>query len=308
MIFARLRRGLQKTREKLAGGLGRLFGRERELDEAFLMELEEVLYSADLGTTGLRILEQLRKEFRERELKTTDEVRDRLRGLLRDRIGDVEPTLKRAASGPTVVMFIGVNGSGKTTSIAKFARMLKTQGHKVVLGACDTYRAAATEQLSIWAERVDVPIAKIGEGADPAAVAFEAVQLATREEADFVLIDTAGRLHTRGDLMEQLGKILRVIRKKIPDAPHETFLVLDAITGQNAIRQAEEFTKHAELSGVVLAKLDGTARGGAIVSIRDTLGIPVRWVGVGEGMDDLEPFDPEQFLRAVLQEDEENEA
>ena len=191
MIFARLKRGLQHTREKLAG-LGRLFGLRRELDDAFLMELEEVLYSADLGKTGLAALGTLREEYRAHKLKTTDGVRDRLRELLRASIGEVDSSVKRAGSGPTVVIFVGVNGSGKTTSVARFARMLQTQGHSVVLGACDTYRAAATEQLDIWAKRIGVPIAKQGEGADPAAAAFDAATLGKDEDADFVLLDTAG--------------------------------------------------------------------------------------------------------------------
>ena len=301
MIFDRLRRGLKKTREKLAG-LGRLFGLRRELDDQFLAELEEVLFGADLGKTGLTVIQTLRQEYKERKLKTTDDVRDRLSVLLRERLGKIDGELRRAESGPTVVLFVGVNGSGKTTSIAKFAQRLHGKGHSVVLGACDTFRAAASDQLEIWAQRVGVPCVRKGEGADPAAVAFDAAVHAQAEGADFLLLDTAGRLHTRSDLMEQLGKIQRVVQKRIPDAPHETLLVLDATTGQNAIRQAEEFTRTVPLTGVVLAKLDGTARGGAVISIRDQLGIPVRFVGLGEKATDLEVFDPEEFLQALLQE------
>ena len=302
-IFQKLRRGLQKTRDKLAGGLGRLFGMKRELDDQFLSELEEVLYGSDLGTTGLDVLKTLREEYKERQLKTTDEVRTRLRELLAQALGEAPAGLCRAESGPTVVLFVGVNGSGKTTSIAKLAHHLKSEGANVILGACDTFRAAAVEQLTVWADRLGVDIVKQPEGSDPAAVAFDAVAAALNRGADYVLLDTAGRLHTREDLMAQLGKIHRVIQKQIPDGPHETFLVLDATTGQNAIRQAEQFTQFAPLSGVVLAKLDGTARGGAVIAIRDKLNLPVRFVGLGETADDLEPFDPEQFLDAVLQED-----
>ncbi len=305
MIFRKLREGLRKTREKLTSGLSKLFGVNRDLDDAFLMELEEVLYGADLGGTGLRILNELREEFKARELKTTDDVRQRLRSKLSDCLGEEFPDLTKRTDGPMVVMFVGVNGTGKTTSIAKFTQHLKDQGHQVVLGACDTYRAAAVEQLSIWAERLSVEIAKKEEGSDPASVAFDAADLALEKNADFLLVDTAGRLHTREDLMAELGKIRRVLDKRIPGAPHESFLVLDATTGQNAIRQAEQFKEYVPLSGVMLAKLDGTARGGAVISIRDQLDLPVRYVGLGEQAGDLERFDPQRFLNAILQEDAE---
>jgi fused signal recognition particle receptor len=302
MIFARLRDTLKKTREKLAGGLSRLFGVQRELDDAFLAELQAVLFAGDLGTTGLDVLNALRADYRERRLKTTDDVRARLRALLRQKLGEPRPELAFAQSGPTVVLVVGVNGSGKTTSVAKLARRLAREGRKVLLAACDTFRAAAVEQLSLWAQRVSVPLVKREAGADPAAVAFDAAAAALANGSDVLIVDTAGRLHTREDLMAELGKIRRVLDRRIPGAPHETLLVLDATTGQNAIRQAEVFTQVVPLTGVVLAKLDGTARGGAVVSIRDRLGIPVRFVGVGEMADDLEAFDPERFLDALLEE------
>ncbi len=302
MIFARLREGLRKTREKLAGGLSKLFGLKRELSDAFLTELEAVLFAGDLGTTALDVLTVLRTEYRERQLKTTDEVRDRLRALLRQKLGDAKPGLATAASGPTVVLIVGVNGSGKTTSVAKLAKHLKRDGKKVMVAASDTFRAAAVEQLATWAERVGVPIVRKEQGADPAAVAFDAAVAAISQGIDVLIVDTAGRLHTREDLMAELGKVRRVLEKKIAGAPHETLLVLDATTGQNAIRQAEVFTQVVPLTGVLLAKLDGTAKGGAILSIRERLGIPVRFVGVGEKADDLEPFDPERFLDALLEE------
>jgi fused signal recognition particle receptor len=302
MIFARLRDSLKKTREKLAGGLSRLFGLKRELDDAFLAELEAVLFAGDLGTTALDVLNVLRAEYRERNLKTTADVHARLRELLRQKLGDPMPELRLAAAGPTVVLIVGVNGSGKTTSVAKLAQRFVREQKKVIVAACDTFRAAAVEQLALWAQRVGVPIVSKEPGADPAAVAFDGAAAAIAQGADVLIVDTAGRLHTRDDLMAELGKVRRVLEKKIPGAPHETLLVLDATTGQNAIRQAEVFTQVVPLTGVILAKLDGTARGGAVVSIRDRLGIPVRFAGVGEQADDLESFDPERFLDALLSE------
>ena len=301
MIFGRLRETLRNTRAKLADGLGRLFGVARELDDAFLAELEAVLYSGDLGPTGHAALETLRGEYRERKLKTTADVRARLRELLKAKLGEPPSGLKRPASGPAVILVVGVNGSGKTTSVAKLARLLKSEGRSVIVAACDTFRAAAVEQLATWAQRIGVPVVRKEAGADPAAVAFDAAAQAAAGAVDFLIVDTAGRLHTRDDLMAELGKVRRVLDKKIPGAPHETLLVLDGTTGQNAIRQAEVFTQVVPLTGVLLAKLDGTARGGAVVSIRERLGIPVRFVGTGEKQDDLEPFDVERFLDALLE-------
>ncbi len=298
---SRLFQTLKNTRQKLAQGLGRLFGMKRDLDEAFLAELEEVLFGADLGMTGREVLSELRAEYGRRELKTTSEVFDRLRTKLRTRLGDPPARMVKAEQGPTVILIVGVNGSGKTTSCAKLASMLKRQDFKVMLAACDTYRAAATEQLSIWADRIGVPIVKQKEGVDPAAVAYDAAAAALATGVDYLVVDTAGRLHTREDLMAQLGKLKRILEKKIPGAPHESLLVLDATTGQNAIRQAEQFTRATPLQGVILAKLDGTARGGAVISIKERLGIPVRLVGTGEKPEDLEWFDPDRFLDALLQ-------
>jgi fused signal recognition particle receptor len=214
---------------------------------------------------------------------------------------NVVRTLSRAASGPTVLLVAGVNGSGKTTSIAKLAKRLKDRGHKIVLSASDTFRAAAVEQLEIWARRIGVDIVKQQTGADPAAVAFDATERAIARNADFLIVDTAGRLHTNKGLMEELKKIVRVIQRKIPDAPHETLLVLDATTGQNAIRQAKEFSATVPVTGLLLAKLDGTAKGGAVFGIRAELPCPVKFIGVGEGIDDLLDFEPEAFVDAVLQ-------
>ena len=302
MIFARLRESLRRTREKLAGGFSKLFGLKRELDDAFLAELEALLFAGDLGPAALDVIAKLRAEYRERLLKSTGDVRTRLRALLREKLGAPDSELARAASGPTVVLVVGVNGSGKTTSVAKLARRCQLAGRKVMVAACDTFRAAAVEQLATWAQRVGVAIVRKEQGADPAAVAFDGAAAAVAQGIDVLIVDTAGRLHTRDDLMQELGKVRRVLDKKIPGAPHETLLVLDATTGQNAIRQAEVFTQVVPLTGVILAKLDGTAKGGAVISIRERLGIPVRFAGIGEKADDFEPFDPERFLDALLEE------
>jgi fused signal recognition particle receptor len=211
-----------------------------------------------------------------------------------------EGSLARAATPPTVILVVGVNGAGKTTSIAKLANHIKRQGHSVLLGAGDTFRAAAVEQLTLWASRLDIPIVKQGTGADPAAVAFDAVSAAIARKVDYLILDTAGRLHTQKNLMTELEKIVRVVKKNLPDAPHETLLVLDATTGQNAIRQASEFARSAPITGLILAKMDGTAKGGAVFGIRDVLPVPVKFLGVGEGLDDLEPFRVEAYVDAIL--------
>jgi len=300
MVFGRLLKGLKKTRDKLGSGLARLFGGGRRLDEEFLEELEELLYTADLGTTGSEIIEEIQDAWKKRELTETEQVRQFLRSALLDRVAGAAGDLVRAPSGPTVVLVAGVNGSGKTTSIAKLAGWLKAQGHSVLLCASDTFRAAAVEQLTLWAERLDVGIVKQATGSDPAAVAFDATEAAVARKVDYLIVDTAGRLHTQKNLMRELEKIVRVIRKTIPDAPHETLLVLDSTTGQNAIRQAQEFSAVAPVSGLILAKLDGTAKGGAVFGIRSYLDIPIKFVGLGEQIDDIEVFDPEGFVDGVL--------
>ena len=223
-----------------------------------------------------------------------------LRSKLLARLHDCAGTLARASSGPTVILVVGVNGSGKTTSIAKLTHLLAARGHKVLLGAGDTFRAAAVEQLTLWAQRIGVPIIKQGTGADPAAVAFDAVSAAVARQVDYLVLDTAGRLHTQKNLMAELGKIVRVIKKQIPDAPHEVLLVLDATTGQNAIKQAKEFTAVAQVTGLFLAKMDGTAKGGAVFGIREEIPLPVKFLGVGEAVDDIEPFVAESFVDALM--------
>lgn len=304
MVLGKLFAGLKKTRDKLTQGLSRLFGVGRKLDEEFLEELEEVLYTADLGPTGSEIVEHLKEAYRKKEIAETADVPAFLRRELLERLEGSEGTLARAATGPTVILVVGVNGSGKTTSIAKLANRLHRQGNKVLLGAGDTFRAAAVEQLTLWADRIGIQIVKQSTGADPAAVAFDAVAAGVARGVDYVIVDTAGRLHTQKNLMNELAKVARVIEKQVPDAPHEVLQVLDATTGQNAIRQAAEFTATAAVTGLILAKMDGTAKGGAVLGIRRELPLPVKFIGVGEGIDDLEDFDATAFVDAILTFDE----
>jgi fused signal recognition particle receptor len=300
MVFGKLLQALKKTRDVLTAGLARLFT-GRQLDAQFLEELEEVLYNSDLGPVGTRIVDELKTAYKQKKVTAIAEVPAFLRQRLAAMLAGCEAPIARAPQAPTVVMIVGVNGAGKTTSIAKLARFLQLQGHSVLLGAGDTFRAAAVEQLTLWADRLGIPIVKQATGADPAAVAFDAVSAAVARKVDYLLLDTAGRLHTQKNLMTELEKIVRVVKKQLPDAPHETLLVLDATTGQNAIRQASEFTKSAPISGLILAKMDGTAKGGALFGLRDALPVPVKFLGVGEGIDDLEPFRVQQFVDAILQ-------
>ena len=299
MVFKKLFKGLKKTREKLSTSLRSLFGR-RKLDEEFLEELEEILYSADLGPTASSIVERIQEAYRKKEIREVAEVQTFLEDALKARLEGCGGTLNRAANGPTVIMVCGVNGSGKTTSIAKLGNHLKNQGHSVLLAAADTFRAAAVEQLTIWSERLGFEIVSKEEGADPAAVAHDAAERARQTSVDFLIIDTAGRLHTQKNLMQELEKIRRVIAKQIPDAPHEVLLVLDSTTGQNALVQAQKFSESVDVTGLILAKLDGTAKGGAVFGIREKLTIPVKFVGLGEQIDDLDAFDPDEFVNAVL--------
>lgn len=299
MVLGKLLGALKKTRDVLTAGLARLF-HGRKLDAALLDELEQLLYHSDLGPVGTRVVDELKQAWQRRELTETEAVPAFLRQRLLALLQGAAAPLARAPAPPTVVLIVGVNGSGKTTSIAKLARHLQQQGRSVLLGAGDTFRAAAVEQLSLWADRLGIPIVKQATGADPAAVAFDAVSAAIARKVDYLLLDTAGRLHTQKNLMAELEKIVRVVRKQLPDAPHETLLVLDATTGQNAIRQASEFAKAAPVSGLILAKMDGTAKGGALFGIRAVLPVPVKFLGVGEGIDDLEPFRVQDFVDAIV--------
>ena len=271
-----------------------------DLNDEFYDGLEEALILADVGAdTAADTVAQLRKRVKERFIGRMDEVKDALRDILKSKleVGDSALVLE---GKPAVVLVIGVNGVGKTKSIGKLAKQLKDQGKKVLLCAGDTFRAAAADQLEIWAGRAGVPIVKAGEGADPAAVIFDTVKSATARGYDMVIADTAGRLHNKSNLMSELSKISRSVRKAAPEASLETLLVLDAITGQNAISQAKEFCKAADATGIILTKLDGTAKGGCVVAVKQRLGLPVRFIGVGEGIDDLIPFTPEGFVEELI--------
>jgi len=285
--LGRIREGLQKTRQQLASGFKAIFGIRGRIDQEKLDALEEVMISADMGVhTVSTLLEEIQQAWKNREIETTDQLQDYLKARLKDLL--------------TVVLVAGVNGSGKTTSIAKLAYHFKNRGGKVLLAASDTFRAAAVEQLTIWSERIGVDIVRHQRGADPGAVAYDACDAAVARGADVLIVDTAGRLHTERNLMRELEKIRRVLAKKIPDAPHEVLLVLDATTGQNAIAQAREFQQAIDVTGIFLAKLDGTAKGGIVVAIKDQLGIPVKFIGIGEKPTDIQPFNPEAFVEALF--------
>ena len=286
--------------DKLKKITSNLFSGFTEADEAFFEELEETLIMADLGVDAATdAVEKLRTKVRKEHLQSQEAVREGLREILMAEM-EVGDTAMKLDTKPSVCIFIGVNGVGKTTSIAKLADYYTRQGKKVMLAAGDTFRAAASEQLEIWAGRAGVPIVKAGEGADPAAVIFDTVKSATARGYDMVIADTAGRLHNKSNLMSELSKISRSVRKAAPEASLETLLVLDAITGQNAISQAKEFCKAADATGIILTKLDGTAKGGCVVAVKQRLGLPVRFIGVGEGIDDLIPFTPEGFVEELI--------
>ena len=299
-LFGKIKKGLAKTRAAFSGVVG-LFSGAHRVDKAFLEKLEEQLLLADVGVNAAtQIVDRVRKGYIDREVG--EDVKQFVRQQLREQLSDATPGLTFVADGPTVVMIAGVNGSGKTTSIAKLANRLKLDGKKVLVAACDTFRAAAVEQLSVWCERIGVDIVKQQQGSDPAAVAHDACERAKARQYDVLIVDTAGRLHTQVHLMRELEKIYRVVAKQIVNAPHEVLLVLDATNGQNAVRQAQEFTKTVKCTGVILTKLDGSSKGGSIFAIRTQVGLPVKYVGVGEAMDDLETFDPDGFVAALFDE------
>jgi fused signal recognition particle receptor len=299
-LFTKIKQGLTKTRNAFSGIVGLFTGAHR-VDKSFLEKLEEQLLLADVGVhAASTIVERVRQGYIDKEVG--EDVKLFVRQQLREQLSDKSPGLAFVPSGPTVVMIAGVNGSGKTTSIAKLANRLKLDGKKVLVAACDTFRAAAVEQLTVWCERIGVDIVKQQQGSDAAAVAHDACEKAKARGYDVLIVDTAGRLHTQTNLMRELEKIHRVVGKQIPTAPHEVLLVLDATTGQNAVRQAQEFTKTVKCTGIILTKLDGSAKGGAIFGIRSQVGLPVKYIGVGEKMDDLEVFDPETFVAALFDE------
>ena len=302
----RLEEGLEKTRSSFLGKLNRIIRGKDTVDDEILDNLEEILVTSDVGVkTTLDIIQRVEERVAKDQYVSTHE----LNALIRAEVIDLmlSNVTERPAEftvsfpyKPHVIMVVGVNGVGKTTSIGKIAYRYKEAGHHVLLGAADTFRAAATEQLDIWAQRAGVPIIKQGHGADPAAVAFDTLASATNRDADVVIIDTAGRLHTRGGLMDELSKIKRVMDRQVEGAPHEVLLVLDASTGQNAIRQAEEFTKSVDVTGLILTKLDGTAKGGIVIGISNEYQIPVKYIGVGEKIDDLQVFDRRRFVEALF--------
>nr|WP_245302745.1 signal recognition particle-docking protein FtsY [Symbiobacterium terraclitae] len=299
-----MKAGLQKTKEALVGQVNTVMSVFRKIDDELFDELEEALIRGDVGvTTSSRLVEELRRQARVRGLKNGDELLPLLKELVAERLGSQVAPLNLNEGGLTVILVVGVNGVGKTTTIGKLARHLREdRGMKVILAAADTFRAAAIDQLKVWGERAGVEVVARAEGADPAAVAFDGVQVAKERGADVLIVDTAGRLHNKGHLMDELGKIARVLGREVPGAPHETLLVLDATTGQNAIQQTKLFKEVAGVTGIALTKLDGTAKGGVVVAITDTVQVPVKFIGVGERLDDLQPFDPKQFADALFSE------
>lgn len=299
-FFERLKEGLSKTRRNFTDRIQELVGLSTAIDDDFLDELEMILLSADVGVkTTQKLIEAVRQAARKNEIKGTEEVIPFLKKYMAEMLAD-SGQRTRIGAEPTVILVVGVNGVGKTTTIGKLANYFTLFNYKVMLAAGDTFRAAASEQLQIWGERAKCDVIRHGEGADPAAVVFDAVKAAVARKADILFIDTAGRLHNKANLMNELEKIHRIIKREIPEAPHETFLVLDATTGQNAINQAKVFMETANVTGVVLTKLDGTAKGGVVVAIKEELGLPVKWIGVGEGIMDFRPFESDKFVEALF--------
>ncbi len=296
----KLKAGLQKTKNALFSPIDQMLKAFTKVDEDLLEELEEMLICADVGAGATdEIIEKLRDDIKEEKIKDADEVRAFLKNTLKEMIGEGGPLV--LDTKPSVILVIGVNGAGKTTSIGKISNKLRKDGKKVVVAAADTFRAAAIDQLAVWCERSGVDLVKQSEGSDPAAVVYDAISYAKNKQADVLIVDTAGRLHNKKNLMNELEKINRVISRELPGASRENLLVLDATTGQNAILQAKEFKNAAEITGLVLNKLDGTAKGGIVLSIKRELGIPVKFIGVGEKIDDMQPFDSEEFISALFE-------
>ena len=298
--ISRIRQGLARTAGSFGSGLRSLLS-GRSIDQDLIDEIELRLIAADVGIkAATEITESLKADWKAGELSSGEDALEHLKAVLKSRWTEQQPGIAVAETAPTVILVVGVNGVGKTTSVAKIAGALRDEGRSVLLAAADTFRAGAVAQLSIWSERLGVDVVKGDQGADPAAVAFDAAEAAVARGVDVLLVDTAGRLHNQGDLMRQLVKIRDVIARKIPGAPHEVLLVLDATSGQNALQQARAFKESVEVTGVFLAKLDGTARGGIVVAIRDELDVPVKLIGVGERPEDVEPFDGDAFIEAIF--------
>lgn len=296
----KLKAGLAKTKSALFSPIDQMLKAFTKVDEDLLDELEEMLICADVGATATdEIIEKLRADIKNEKIKTTDDVRAHLKETLKEMIGEGEPLI--LDTKPSVILVIGVNGAGKTTSIGKISNKLRADGKRVVVAAADTFRAAAIDQLAVWCERSGVDLVKQNEGSDPAAVVYDAINYAKSKAADVLIVDTAGRLHNKKNLMNELEKINRVISRELPDASRENLLVLDATTGQNAVLQAKEFKHAADITGLVLNKLDGTAKGGIVLSIKKELDIPVKFIGVGEKIDDMQPFSAEEFVSALFE-------
>ena len=305
-LFKRINQGLKKTRDNMTGAINAALYGKNEIDDEFYDELEEILVMSDVGvTTAMEIVERLRDSVFKKNLRKAKDVKKEIRNIVAELLSGGETI--DMITVPSVILVIGVNGVGKTTSIGKMAAMFKAEGKKVILGAADTFRAAAIDQLEIWADRADVDIVKHKEGADPAAVVFDTIEAGKARNADIIICDTAGRLHNKKNLMEELAKIYRVIDRQLPYADREILLVLDATTGQNAVNQAKEFKDVAEITGIILTKLDGTAKGGVVLAIKNDLKVPVKFIGVGEGIDDLRPFNPEAFAEGLFEEDNDEE-
>jgi fused signal recognition particle receptor len=299
MAFFKVKAGLKKTREGVFSKISRMITAKRKIDEDLLEELEEIFIAGDVGVdASLNVIEHIRDRVKKEGFETSEE----LDALIKDEIGMLleVPEFQDVGTKPIIILVVGVNGTGKTTSIAKLAHYYKNQGKSVLLAAADTFRAAAIEQLSIWGERIGCDVIKHQQNADPAAVVFDAVSAAKARNSDYLIIDTAGRLHTKINIMTELEKIRRVIQRQIPEAPHEVILVLDAGNGQNALSQAKEFVRSANVNSIFLAKLDGTAKGGVVLSIRKELGIPVKYIGLGEKMTDMDIFNPMEFVEGLF--------
>ncbi len=301
-FFNKLKEGLKKTKEAVFGQVNEVIKSFRKVDEELLEELEEIMIASDMGvTTTEKIIEELRDRIKTDRIKSADDVKVALGEILRELVGEGEPL--NLDNTPAVILVIGVNGVGKTTSIGKIAYNLKKNGKNVVVAAADTFRAAAIDQLAVWCDRAGVELIRQNEGSDPASVVYDAIAAANKRRADVLIVDTAGRLHNKSNLMDELAKINRIIARELPDASRETLLVLDSTTGQNAVMQAKKFKEAADITGLILTKLDGTAKGGAVFSIKDEINIPVKFIGVGEKIDDMEPFDAGMFVDALLAEE-----
>ena len=299
-LFSKFKEGLTKTRQGFVAKIEDLISGNKKIDEEMYETLEEILIQADVGVnTAVKLVEDLRKTVRERKVEDAGQVKNILKELISGMLGTEQGGISLKGQ-PAAVVLIGVNGVGKTTTVGKLAYNLKKEGRKVILAAADTFRAAAIDQLEIWGKRTGCDVIKHKEGADPAAVVYDAIQAAKARRSDVLIIDTAGRLHTKTNLMEELKKIFRIISREIPTAPDEVLLVLDATTGQNAVSQAKLFAEAAGVTGIVLTKLDGTAKGGVVIGIKTELGIPVKYVGVGEQIDDLKEFNPVEFVEALF--------